>query len=58
LTILDVTGRIIRTFDSNGDAGQNQITVTREQLNGAAGVLIYKVESGAFSAQRKMLVIE
>jgi hypothetical protein len=58
LTIQDVTGRILRTYDSNGEAGQNQITVTREHLNGAAGILIYKVESGAFSAQRKMLVIE
>jgi hypothetical protein len=58
LTVLDVTGKVIRTYDTNGEAGQNQITVTREQLNGAAGILIYKVESGAFSAQRKMLVIE
>jgi hypothetical protein len=58
LTILDVTGKVIRTYDSKGEAGQNQATITREHLDGASGILIYKVESGAFSTQRKMLVIE
>jgi hypothetical protein len=48
----------MRTYVSNGEAGQNQITVSHEHLNGATGILIYKVESGAFSTQRKMLVIE
>jgi hypothetical protein len=58
LTILDVTGRIIQTYDSKGEAGQNEVMITREQLGGASGVMIYKVESGKYSAQRKMLVIE
>jgi hypothetical protein len=58
LTVLDVSGKVIWTYDTKGEVGQNQATITREQLNGATGILIYKVETGAFSAQRKMLVIE
>jgi hypothetical protein len=58
LTILDVTGRIIQSFDHKGEAGQNEVILTRQQLNGATGMMIYKIESGKFSEQRKMLVIE
>jgi hypothetical protein len=58
LTVLDVTGKIIRTHDAKGEAGANEVRMTREELNGASGILIYKVESGSFSTQRKMLVIE
>jgi hypothetical protein len=58
LTILDVTGRIIRTYDANGVAGENAFKITREQINEASGILMYKIESGTYTAQRKMIVIE
>jgi hypothetical protein len=34
------------------------MTITRDQLKGASGVMIYKIESGDFTAQRKMIVVE
>lgn len=58
VTISDITGRIIRTYDSKGNAGENTLNVTREQLNGATGIMIYKIESGSFNAQKKMMVVE
>jgi hypothetical protein len=58
VTIADVTGKIIKAYDTYGNTGENTMTITREQLNGATGVMIYKVESGTHTAQRKMLVIE
>ncbi|HMP29789.1 MAG TPA: T9SS type A sorting domain-containing protein, partial [Saprospiraceae bacterium] len=58
LTLMDITGRIIQVYDTKGEAGQNVLTITREQLGGASGVMIYQVESGSHTAQKKMLVIE
>ncbi len=58
LTLMDAYGRIIRTYASNEEAGENVFRITREQLNGARGTVIYKIESGNYSEQRKMIVIE
>jgi alcohol dehydrogenase YqhD (iron-dependent ADH family) len=58
MTVLDVTGKIIGTFDANGVAGENEFKITREQISGASGILMYKIESGAYTTQRKMIVIE
>jgi hypothetical protein len=58
LTITDVTGRTIRTYDTKGEAGKNEVIVTKEQLGAASGILIYQIESAGQVQQRKMLVIE
>jgi hypothetical protein len=58
LTITDVTGRMIMNQTVKGTAGENEVLLSREQLNGATGVLIYKIESAGQVEQRKMMVVE
>jgi hypothetical protein len=58
LTVTDVTGKVITEVITKGEAGKNQVMITREQLRGATGVMIYQIESGSHTAQKKMLVIE
>jgi hypothetical protein len=58
LTITDVTGRTIRTYDTKGEAGKNEVIVTKEQLGAASGIWIYQIESAGQVQQRKMMVVE
>lgn len=57
-TILDMVGRVIANKTLNGQRGENQVTFSKSELAGATGLLIYKVESGDFTAQKKMIVID
>jgi hypothetical protein len=56
LTIQNQQGQLLRTLEIDAAAGANQITVGREQLNGATGVLTYTLVAGEFVATRKMIV--
>jgi hypothetical protein len=58
LTIMDVTGKIIKSFMTEGAAGNNEIIISREQLGGASGVLLYQITSDNNILQKKMLVVE
>jgi hypothetical protein len=58
IKVFDISGRNVWTYVSTAKAGQNALTITRDQLNGATGVMIYKIESGDFTAQKKMIVID
>jgi alcohol dehydrogenase YqhD (iron-dependent ADH family) len=58
VTVMDISGKVVKTYNQRGKSGANSITLTREELGGATGVLIYKIESGADAVQRKMIVIE
>jgi len=58
ISIYDITGRDVLRYVSNGKVGQNAITLTKEQLKEATGVMIYKIESGDYTAQKKMIVID
>jgi hypothetical protein len=59
ISVYDITGRNVWTYVSTtAKAGQNALTITRDQLSGATGVMIYKIESGEFTGQKKMIVID
>jgi hypothetical protein len=57
LTVFDAAGKALRVIDGEFAKGYNQVTINRGDL-GAAGVLYYQLQSGDFSATKKMVVIE
>jgi phage tail tube protein FII len=57
LTVYDATGRVVTVRKADAIKGMNSEVFTKEQL-GVAGVLYYKLESGEFTATKKMIVIE
>jgi len=57
-TVMDITGKVLTTKTVSGVKGENQITFTKSELSGATGVMIYKIESGGFTGQKKMIVID
>ena len=57
LTINDLTGKTIMRKTIDGLKGYNSVTLTANQL-GVSGLLYYTVESGEFTATKKMIVIE
>ncbi|MBK8390179.1 MAG: T9SS type A sorting domain-containing protein [Saprospiraceae bacterium] len=58
LTVLDITGKMVAQKTVDGAAGKNTIGLTKAELGGAAGVMIYRLESGGLSTQKRMIVIE
>ncbi|HOY14147.1 MAG TPA: T9SS type A sorting domain-containing protein, partial [Saprospiraceae bacterium] len=58
LTVLDITGKMVAQKTVDGAAGKNTIGLTKAELGGAVGVMIYRLESGGLSTQKKMIVIE
>ncbi|HOY12570.1 MAG TPA: T9SS type A sorting domain-containing protein, partial [Saprospiraceae bacterium] len=58
LTVLDITGKMVAQKTVDGAAGKNTIGLTKAELGGAAGVMIYRLESGSLSLQKRMIVIE
>jgi len=57
LTVFDVTGKTVRVENGSFDRGYNEITLTKGEL-GTSGVLYYQLESGDFTATRKMILID
>ena len=57
LTIFDVTGKVIVKRNVDGEKGFNTVNFTANQL-GTSGVLYYTLESGDFTATKKMIIIE
>ncbi len=57
VTIYDVTGKVVRVIEGDYDKGYNEIKVSNRDL-GASGVLYYQLESGDFTATKKMIIIE
>jgi hypothetical protein len=57
LTVFDVTGKTVSILRGDYAKGLNSINVTKADLK-ATGVLYYQLESGAFTATKKMIVIE
>jgi len=56
LTILDLSGRVIKTIAGDFERGYNQVTL--EAANLPRGVLYYTLETGKFTATRKMVVLD
>lgn len=57
LTVLDVTGKVVHTERGNFAQGYNEIELSKSDL-GAAGVYYYQIDSGDFTATKKMIIIE
>ncbi|MFZ1703775.1 MAG: T9SS type A sorting domain-containing protein, partial [Saprospiraceae bacterium] len=57
LTVYDVTGRVINVRNINAVQGMNTEVYTREQM-ATSGMMYYKLESGDFTATKKMIIIE
>lgn len=55
LTVFDLSGKVLKTYAKNMDAGQHRMTVNREDLP-ATGVLYYRLETAEDTATRKMIV--
>ena len=57
ITVFDVTGKIIVRNTINGVKGYNTVNFNANDL-GTSGVLYYTLESGEFTATKKMIIIE
>jgi hypothetical protein len=57
LTIYDLTGKVIKKFTGQYEAGSHSITVTNDELP-ATGVLYYSIQSGTFSDTKKMILVK
>lgn len=57
LTIRDVTGRTLRIVKGQFVQGYNQVTLKASDLS-ATGVLSYTLKAGAYTATKKMIVLE
>ena len=55
LVIEDAIGRVIMIREINGNAGFNQVGIYSEELNGAKGVLTYRLTQGDNMASRRMI---
>ena len=57
LTVMDVTGKMVKQITGTYAKGANSIVLTKAEL-ATSGVLYYQLESGDFSATKKMIIIE
>ena len=57
ITVADITGKIIKVISGQYDKGEHSIRLNKTDL-GAAGVLLYKIESGKYTDTKKMIIIE
>jgi hypothetical protein len=57
LTIYDVTGKVLKVVEGDYTKGYNQVSLKRGDLK-VNGVLYYQLDTEAFTATKKMIVIE
>lgn len=57
LSVFDVTGKTVLARTENFAQGSNQIELRKSELN-ATGVMYYQIESGEFTATKKMILID
>ena len=57
-TVFDITGKVVYNSTENYPAGNHNIVLTQSDLVGAANVLYYKIDSGDFTATKKMIILE
>ncbi len=56
LTIYNITGQVVESFDGSADAGV--VSIVWDASRYSSGVYFYKLEAGTFSATRKMVLIK
>ncbi len=57
LTVMDVTGKVLTVVSGDYESGSHVIELTKGQL-GTSGVMYYQLESGNFTATKKMIVLD
>jgi len=57
LTVFDQTGKVVKEIVGDYSAGSNQVELRRSDINGS-GMLYYRLESGDYSAAKKMVIID
>ena len=57
LTVLDVTGKVLRVINGDYAKGYNELELSKSDF-GSAGVYYYQLDSGDFTATKKMIIIE
>src|SRR6056297_2468649 len=57
LTVFDQTGKVVKEIVGEYAAGSNQVELRRSDINGS-GMLYYRLESGDYSAAKKMVIID
>lgn len=57
ITVTDITGKILKVISGQYTKGEHTIQMNKSEL-GAAGVLLYKIESGKYTDTKKMIIIE
>ena len=57
ITISDVTGKVLKLYRQESSKGYNHITVKSSDL-AATGVVSYTVETGDYTATKKMVIIK
>ncbi len=55
-TVTDVAGKVIKTINTEAVKGMNILPLNADDL-GVTGVLYYTIESGEFTATKKMIVV-
>jgi len=57
LSIYDVTGKTIKTFENVFEAGPNKVMLKRDELPDS-GVIYYQLEAGEFRDAKKMILLD
>ena len=57
LTVYDVTGKVLKVVEGDYVKGYNQVSLKKADLK-VTGVLYYQLDTEAFTATKKMIVIE
>jgi hypothetical protein len=55
-TVTDVAGKLIKTINTEGVKGMNILPLDADDL-GITGVLYYTINSGEFTATKKLIVV-
>lgn len=56
LTVFDVTGKVVKVITGEGQKGYNSEELNRSDIS--SGVMYYQLESGEYTATKKMIIIE
>jgi hypothetical protein len=56
LTVFDVTGKVVKVVNGEGQKGYNSERLDRNDIS--SGVMYYQLESGEYTATKKMIIIE
>ena len=57
LTLYDVAGKVLDVVEGDYNAGYNEVQIARRDLK-TAGVVYYRLDAGAFSGTKKMIILE